>query len=82
MNLLIAASRTEGMEIQKHFPQFRKHILLTPKSLRSGVLVGEYVWTPGALELPARLRMKIRGVLAPMIDEESVEETFPVTLLT
>lgn len=81
-NLLIAASRADGMLVRSHFPQFRRHLVITPRSLPSGILIGEYVWTPCARELPARLRMKVRSALAPLIDEESVEENFPVTLLT
>lgn len=81
-NLLIAATKVDGQEIREHFPQFRHHLVITPRSLPSGILIGEYVWTPYALELPARLRWQVRGALAPLLDEESVEETFPTTLLS
>jgi hypothetical protein len=81
-NLLIAATKTDGDQVKSRFPQFSAHLVITPRSLPSGIRVGEYLWTPRALVIPARLRMAVRSALAPLIDEESVEETFPDTLLS
>jgi hypothetical protein len=81
-NLLIAANKIDGDQVKSRFPQFSAYLIITPRSLPSGIRVGEYVWTPRASIIPARLRMAVRVALAPMIDEESVEETFPVTLLS
>lgn len=81
-NLLIAATKSDAGAVKSRCPQFRYHLPVTPRRLPSGILIGEYVWTPYALALPARLRMEIRGALAPMIDKDSVEETFPETLLS
>lgn len=81
-NLMIAATHGEADQIKKKYPQFRYHLAVTPRTLPSGIAVGEYVWTPSASALPARLRMAIRVALAPLIDEDSVEETFPDTLLS
>ena len=81
-NLMIAATRSDGDQVKARLPQFRRHLVVTPRSLPSGVLIGEYVWTPRALKLPPALRMSIRGALSLLIDEESVEETFPETLLS
>jgi hypothetical protein len=80
--LLIAATQTDGARVKKKYSQFKHHLIITPQSLPSGVRVGEYVWTPRASKLPASLRMEIRGALSSLIDEESVEETFPETLLS
>lgn len=81
-NLMVAASKAEGQLLKTQYPQFRRHLVITPRSLPSGILIGSWVWTPHALRLPARLRLAIRGALAPMIDEGSVEEEFPDTLLS
>jgi hypothetical protein len=78
---MIAVNRREADILKKEFPQFRLHITITPQSTPSGFLVGEYVWTPMALNLPASMRLQLRGLLAPLIDEESTEEEFPDTLL-
>lgn len=80
--MMIAATQTDASRIKRKYLQFRYHLVVTPMSLPTGLLVGEYVWTPAALALPARLRMEIRGALSPWIDEGSVEETFPETLLS
>lgn len=80
--MIIAATQTDADRIKRKYPQFRHHLVVTPRTLPTGLLVGEYVWTPAAQALPARLRMEIRGALAPWIDEDSVEETFPETLLS
>ena len=81
-NLIIAATKREGDLLKIKYPQFRRHLVITPRSLPSGILVGEYVWTPHALLLPARVKLAIRGSLAPLVDESSVEEDFPDTLLS
>lgn len=80
--VMVASTHVEADRIKKKYPQFRYYLVVTPRTLPSGIRVGEYVWTPAAAELPARLRMEIRGALAALIDEESVEETFPDTLLS
>lgn len=80
--VMIASTKADADQVKSRFPQFRHHLVVTPRSLPSGILIGEYVWTPRALNIPPRLRMSIRGALAPLIDEESVEETFPTTLLS
>lgn len=79
---MIGATKHEIEAIRSYYPQFRHHLAMTPRSALSGVLVGEYVWTPIARELPGRVRMTLRGMLAPLIDTESVEECFPDTLLS
>lgn len=79
---MIAATKSDADQVKARFPQFRRHLVVTPRSSPSEVLVGEYVWTPRASALPPRLRLAIRGVLASLIDEESVEETFPENLLS
>lgn len=81
-NLIIAATKRDAQTVKEHFPQYRRYTVVTPRVLPPDVKIGEYVWTPYASELPARLRMELRGVLAPLIDEESVEEQFPITLLS
>ena len=78
---MIAVSRREADTFKKDCPQFRLHVTVTPQATPSGFLVGEYVWTPKALNLPASIRLQLRGLLAPLIDEESIEEEFPDTLL-
>lgn len=80
--VLIAATQAEADGVKRKYPQFKYHLVVTPRTLPSGIRVGEYVWTPAASALPARLRMAVRGALAPLIDEDSVEETFPDTLLS
>lgn len=80
--MLIAATYLDADRVKNKYPQFRYHLVITPRTLPTGLIVGEYVWTPCASALPARLRMEIRGALAPWIDEESVEETFPENLLS
>ena len=80
--VMIAATQAEADRIKKKYPQFKFYLAITPRTLPSGIEVGQYVWTPAASALPARLRMQIRGALAPLIDEESVEQTFPETLLS
>lgn len=81
-NLLIASSKIDADQVKSRFPQFRRHLTITPRSLPSGLLIGEYVWTPRASAIRPRLRMAIRGALSSMIDEYSVEEVFPETLLS
>jgi hypothetical protein len=78
---MVGATKAEIEMTRRYFPQYRHHLAMTPRSALSGVLVDEYVWTPTALALPARVRLRLRGMLAPLIDERSVEECFPDTLL-
>lgn len=81
-NVMVAASTNEATTCKSHFPQYRNHLVLTPRRTLTGILVGEYVWTPGASALPAAVRLRLRGELAPMIDGDSREEEFPLTLLS
>lgn len=83
-NVIIAASEREAVAVKRHYLQFRNHLVVIPDEPfdSTGILVGEYVWTPCALELPAADRMTLRGRLAPLMDDESVEEHFPETLLS
>lgn len=80
--VLIAATVSEADQVKRKYPQFKYHVAVTPRCLPELLSVGEYVWTPAASSLPARLRLGLRGYLAPLIDEDSVEETFPDTLLS
>lgn len=83
VNIMVGATHDEVVLLRRRYPQFRQHLALTPRSELGGFRfkVGEYVWTPNALSLPAAVRLQLRGALAPMLDEQSVEETFPATLL-
>lgn len=82
VNLLIAAHSWDVELVRDGWPQFAKHLPLTPDFAPSGVQVDEYVWTPEASKLPAAARLRLRNALAPLIDENSIEETFPSTLLS
>lgn len=82
VNILIASSDIDAEWIQHYYPQYKNHLPVTPKTLPSCILVGEYLWTPRALQLPARVRLAIRGALSSLLDEGSIEETFPDTLLS
>lgn len=78
--MLIGTTKSEIELVRRYYPQFRAHLALTPRSTLTGIVVGEYVWTPTARQLPARVRLRLRGLLAPLIDESSTEELFPETL--
>ena len=82
VNLIVAASDWDAELIKDGWPQFRHHQVVTPQKSLSGFYVGEYVWTPDAQKLRASERLRLRGVLAPLLDEHSVEEVFPSTLLS
>ena len=80
---MVAASREEGEAYREMIPDFHDHVVVTPdQAVPSGILVDAYVWTPEARKLPARVRMRLRGELAPVIDGFSAEEEFPLTLLS
>lgn len=79
---MVAASTDEGEVYCGLIPDFYDHVLLTPEHTVKGFMVDTYVWTPDADKLPARVRMRLRGELAPMIDRHSVQEEFPLTLLS
>lgn len=81
-NLMVAATKKEGEALRKGYPQFRQHLLLTPKTVMPDVLIDTYVWTPEASKLPAKVRMQLRGQMAAHIDERTMEEEFPLTLLS
>lgn len=80
--VLIAATITDADRVKRKYPQFKYHVAVTSRCFPNLLSVGEYVWTPAASALPARLRLALRGALASLIDEETVEETFPDTLLS
>lgn len=82
VNLVIGATKNEIALVRRSHPRFCHHLAMTPDRPLNGILVDEYVWTPTALQLPARVRLLLRGMLSPLIDEFSVEETFPDTLLS
>lgn len=82
---MIAASDLEAFTVRDSWPVFKGHMILTPDSnplLLAGFTIDDYVWTPGALALPARVRLMLRGIMAGCLDENSIEETFPETLLS
>lgn len=81
-SLIVAANFDDADYIRDHFEQFCLHLALTPEYTPSGFLVSDYVWTPRASKLPARERMLLRGKIAPFLDEQSMEEEFPLTLLS
>ena len=82
-NVMLATSFDEADAIKSRFPQYRFVLVQTPgQDLPDQVLVGEYVWTPNAAGLSARVRLRMRGVLSLGMDDESVEEEFPDTLLS
>lgn len=75
-NILIATSQREADCLKKRLDHYRFHVVLTPCDELSGFRVAEYVWTPAAQRLPAATRLRLRGLLAPLIDEDSFEEEF------
>ena len=81
-NVMVAASADEAEVYCELMEDFEDYLLLTPDHTLAGFLVDSYVWTPGASKLPARVRMRLRGELAPLLDGRSVEEEFPLTLLS
>lgn len=82
INLMVASSELDADLVKTHFPQLRTYTVLTPRDRLDNVRVGDYLWTPDANDLPASERMRLRGLMAPFIDEHSVEEDFPQTLLS
>lgn len=81
-SVLVAASRMDADLVLLHYPQYRGHVVLTPDRPVAGFDIDEYIWTPEASDLPASVRMKLRGVMAPLMTALSCEEEFPVTLLS
>lgn len=81
-NLMVAATKNEGDNYREMYPQFRGHLVLTPRTEIPDGRVDTYVWTPDASNLPASVRLRLRGKMAPHIDEQSMEEEFPATLLS
>ena len=81
-NVLVVPNRDEASWIKDRYPQYLLHVVLTPDDKPSGFKVGECVWSPGARNLPASVRLALRGALAPLIDERSVDEDFPDDLLS
>jgi hypothetical protein len=87
-DVMVAADRDDALCCRFLFPHLLGHVLLTPERPlppeRSpfGFVVRSYVWTPAASKLPASVRMRLRGELSSLIDERSMEEEFPSTLLS
>lgn len=83
VSVMMAADYRDADWVKKRYPQFRFHVTVTPKTARmKDFIVSEYVWTPNASALPARIRMTLRGKIAHLIDENSMEEEFPSNLLS
>lgn len=83
ISVMVAATRSDGDRVKSRFPQYRLHTVVTPKvPFPPGFVVGEYLWTPEASNLRASVRLSLRGMLSPYIDQESIEEEFPDTLLS
>ena len=80
--VMVAGTLAEAEMVKRKYPQFRFYLVITPRTLPTGIQVSAYVSSPAAVALPARQRMAIRGALSSLIDEDSVEETFPTTLPT
>lgn len=81
-DVMVAADPDDALCCRFQFPHFLGHELLTPERSPTGFKARSYVWTPAASKLPASVRMRLRGQLAALIDERSVEEEFPSTLLS
>jgi hypothetical protein len=81
-NVIVATNHNEAEYVKNEFPQYHFHVVLTPDDTLSGFMVEEYVWTPAAKRLPASTRLRLRGLIAPLIDERSREEKFDETLLS
>lgn len=79
-NVIVASSDDDAGRYVHVFPQYRRHLVLTPDRALPVCLVREYLWTIGASNLPASVRMRLRGELAPMLDEYSRHEEYPLTL--
>jgi len=81
-DVIVAADRDDALCCRYQFPHLLGHVLLTPERSPGAVTARFYVWTPSASKLPASVRMRLRGELSALIDERSVEEEFPSTLLS
>jgi hypothetical protein len=81
-SVLVASSHADAARVRKRFRQYRFYVSLTPNDSLSGFKVDEYVWTPLACNLPASVRLQLRGMLSGLIDAESTEEDFPDALLS
>ena len=83
VGVIVATDYVDADHIKANYPQFRFHVTVTPRSSApKDFVISEYVWTPLASQLPARTRLALRGKLAPLIDEDSMEEEFPSNLLS
>lgn len=88
IDVLVSVTLDEAAGVRGSFPQFRLHYPLTPRTLGSlkrladDLRINSWIWTPTAVRLPARVRMAVRGALAPHVDELSVEEVWPLDLLS
>lgn len=84
VGVLVATDYVDADRVKKKYPQFRFHVAVTPKSIapKGDFVISEYVWTPNASSLPARTRLALRGKIAHLIDEDSMEEEFPSNLLS
>jgi hypothetical protein len=82
-DVIVAADREDALCCRFEYPQLLGHVLMTPdRSPNGGFKARFYVWTPAASTLPASTRMRLRGELSALIDEQSMEEEFPSTLLS
>jgi len=81
-DVMVAADRDDALCCKFLYPHFFGHALLTPELSPGDLTARSYVWTPAASKLPASTRMRLRGELSAFIDERSVEEEFPSTLLS
>lgn len=45
-NLLIAANLRDAKLAQREVPRYRSYLVVTPRSVPKGIVIGEYVWTP------------------------------------
>jgi hypothetical protein len=75
-NILVATSQHEADYLKQRLDHYRFHVVLTPYDELPGFQVAGYVWTPAAQKLPAATRLRLKGLLAPLIDEDSFEEEF------
>ena len=81
-DVIVAADNDDALCCKFQYPHLLGHVLLTPDRGPDGLTARSYVWTPAASKLPASTRMRLRGELSALIDERSMEEEFPSTLLS
>lgn len=83
VGVIVATDYADADHVKANYPQFRFYVTVTPRSaVPKDFVISEYVWTPLAGQLPARVRLALRGKIAHLIDEDSMEEEFPSNLLS